>query len=242
MSSQRPPSERPPKLYGENHPEKKRLRAARERTITLLTDGFAEDVISLEGYETLVADAYACKRVEDLEAMLVEAGLAAPGAHPLAVIEPQPTNKPISVRPPSRADLMVVPPPHGKTFARAILGSTERKGRFSMPDRSRVEAYFGSVEIDLRDVDLPPGVTEIHVKAFCGSIEIVVPAHIAVDCAGNAILGSFEGTSRVPAVLDPLTPCLRVVGSAVCSSIEIRTRPPEHVIRAVERKRLGAGG
>jgi hypothetical protein len=86
---------------------------------------------------------------------------------------------------------------------------------------------LGSVVIDLRDVILPRGVTVIEVAAVLGSIEIIVPANLAVESDGSSILGSFAGIQRVPRDPDPEAPVLRVQGRAVLGSIEVHTRLPE---------------
>jgi hypothetical protein len=84
---------------------------------------------------------------------------------------------------------------------------------------------LGNIELDLRDVTFPDGVTQIHVRAVLGNIEIVVPPHLPVECEGTGILASFAALSRMPAEGTATGPVLRIVGSAVLGNVEIRTLP-----------------
>jgi hypothetical protein len=114
----------------------------------------------------------------------------------------------------------------GNVVARAIFGSVERVEASLPAQGAAAMAIFGSVELDLRHVRLPPGVTELRVQAILGSVEITVPPDLAVDMRGLPIFGSFEGLDRVP-VDRTGEPILRIVGAAVLGSVEIHTLPRE---------------
>ncbi|MEK9509091.1 DUF1707 domain-containing protein [Gemmatimonadota bacterium Y43] len=104
----------------------------------------------------------------------------------------------------------------------SIMSSVERRIHGPMPERLRVQATMGSVELDLRDAEFPPGVTEIRVKALMGSVEIDLPPHVVVDDRGRAFMGSFtvSGSGRLRAS-DADAPIVRISGHAMLASIEV---------------------
>jgi hypothetical protein len=110
---------------------------------------------------------------------------------------------------------------------RALFSNIERSDGSVMAETMKVEAIFGNVELDLRETRFAAGVTELRVKAVFGSVEIVVPADVAVEVHGSAVFGNFEGTTRTTA--DPDAPALRVVGSATFASVVVKTVPPLRV-------------
>src|ERR1019366_6841978 len=110
---------------------------------------------------------------------------------------------------------------------RALFSNIERSDGSVMAETMKVEAIFGNVELDLRETRFAAGVTELRVKAVFGSVEIVVPADVAVEVHGSAVFGNFEGTTRTTA--DPDAPALRVVGSATFASVAVKTVPPLRV-------------
>jgi len=214
-------------MEGDAHPSRVALRSARERTLEHLSEAFRKDEIGLDEFESRVDRAYGCATSEAL-AMLV-ADLSA-----RETIEPVdgPPRGEIEVR-----TVAVVPekPARGNRSV-AVLSNLERRGKWSLRNRARALAVLGNVELDLREVDLADGVTEIVVRAVLGNVEIVVPPELAVECEGGGFLGSFAVLNRTPT--DGGARTLRVVGSAVLGNVEIRTLPrsaPLHAPRLPPR-------
>jgi hypothetical protein len=228
-------------VQGDNHPDKKALIDARERVVARLTDGFARDEIGLDQFEQRVNDAYQSRTPAQLEALVADLEDASSEAKGPVVVEAELV--PATGTPANGALVPAHASAAPRVFARAILGTAERSGSFALPpENAQASAVLGSLVIDLRDVVLPPGLTEVRVRAVLGSIEVFVPADMNVECEGSGILGSFEGTSRSVAALDPDAPRLRIVGSAVLGSIEVRSRPPSRVQHRLERLGAAAGG
>jgi hypothetical protein len=116
-----------------------------------------------------------------------------PAAPPSATAPPAPSAAPVAPRPaapPSRPADALEPGEHETIYA--VFGNTTRAGPWLPPDRLRVVALFGSVTLDFRRADLPPGVTELEVWSVCGSVEIHVPADLEAELDGFALLGSVE--------------------------------------------------
>ncbi len=129
----------------------------------------------------------------------------------------------------------------------AVLGSASRRGEWEPADLTRVFAVLGNADLDFRNALLVPGVTEVEVYTLCGSARIVVPEGLEVELTGNALLGSFNQTTRVSkarrllrrtlraargdlddeeADLEPDEdpPLLRVSGLACLGSVQVVTR------------------
>jgi hypothetical protein len=217
-------------MRGDLHPSKIAVRDARRSTIERLTTAFVADELSLEEFEQRVDRAYHCRTVDDLGALTSDLSAA------VAVVDDSP--RPIV---PARSDPSLetqLEPydahrnaPGARTIA--VLGNTERRGRFQIDGEHAVLSVLGNVELDLRDVELPPGVTTLHVRAVLGNVEITVPPSLIVDCEGSGVLGSFSALNHVPEERAPEEPVLRIAGSAVLGNVEVRTLPARVAIRRV---------
>jgi hypothetical protein len=109
---------------------------------------------------------------------------------------------------------------------RVLMGSTERRGSWSVPRQMNVRTTMGSTVLDFRDARLPAGPVEVQLRTLMGSAEIIVPPGLAVETEGSAIMGTFEHVDRAPAHPDPDAPLLRIRGLAVMGSVEIKMRLP----------------
>ena len=214
-------------MQGERHPARLAVTDAREQILEQLSDAFAKDELGLEEFEARVDRAYQASTEQDLRVLVEDLSVAAaaralsPGAE-LAV--------------PSAAATSLAGRSEPAPRVLALLGNVERRGRFQVPNGYRATSVLGNIELDLRDVSLPDGVTEIYVRAVLGNIEIVVPPTLPVECEGSGILASFAELNRVPAEGSGNGPRLRIVGLAVLGNVEIRTLPrgvPLHDARAL---------
>ena len=72
-----------------------------------------------------------------------------------------------------------------------VMGSCERRGIWRLP--SRVEAFvkLGNMELDLREAELGPSTT-IDAHVMMGSLEIIVPADLALDVSIDSAFGHVE--------------------------------------------------
>ena len=127
----------------------------------------------------------------------------------------------------------------------ALFSSTTRHGEWLPPEELRVVVGFGSAKLDLTQALLAPGITEFHVTALFGSVEVLVPPELEVELGASALFGSVErrgGRGLVSGFLrdqvrrvmgaepaappdpedDP--PLLRITGHAVFGSIVVRVR------------------
>ena len=202
-------------MKGERHPARLAVTEAREQVLEQLSDAFAKDELGLDEFEARVDGAYQASTEVGLRALVKD--LSPPrgaATSELARSAPEPATALAQVgAAPRRARVL------------SVLGNVERRGRFAVPDGYRATAVLGNLELDLRDVAFPEGVTHLHVRAVLGNIEIVVPPHLPVECEGTGILASFAQLNRLPAEGSASGPVLRIIGSAVLGNVEIRTLP-----------------
>lgn len=189
------------------------LRDSRERAIARLSDAFAHDHLDLEEFERRLGIAHRTDSIAELT-VLTQDLVAAPEVAPSAEPAPGTTRALVPGRQKEQQTLA------------AIIGGTSRKGHWTPPRRLRVIAVMGGAELDFREAAFAPGVTEVHITAVMGGVQIIVPPQLAVEMEGLAIMGGFEHSERAPVQPDPDRPVLRVSGVAVWGGVHIETRLP----------------
>jgi hypothetical protein len=122
------------------------------------------------------------------------------------------------------------------------MGGVERRGSWAPARRNVVIAIMGGAELDFRELDLPPGETEVYIFTMMGGVEIIVPPELVVDASGIAIMGGFAHAS---APRDPAEnrPVLRVSGVCIMGGDDISVRrpgesPKDARLRRKEEQRL----
>ena len=210
------------------------LEDARERAVDLLTDCFARDVLTLEDFERRVSLAQAAGSMPEL-GVAIEGLVADVGAE-------SGESQVGSARRPSIATPAEV---MASDRAVAVFGETRRAGPWVPARKNTVVAVMGSVEIDLREARLAPGPTVFTILALLGSVEVLVPPGLHVQCSGSAVFGSFEQRDPGHAPATPGHPVIRLDGVSVGGSVEIETRlageskRDARRRRRMERRRLG---
>jgi signal transduction histidine kinase len=64
---------------------------------------------------------------------------------------------------------------------KAFMGAVERRGNWTVPSRLDVRAFWGHVELDLREAVMEEGTTTFDVSCTMGNVEIIVPPELRVD-------------------------------------------------------------
>lgn len=226
-------------MHGDEHPTLVQLRNARERVLEALSKSFRRDEIGLDEFEARVDRAFAARSSDELAALVCDLSSdnALARSPPVDALVTSGASAHGLV--PAKTALAVRNAPKARGTV-ALFSSIERSGRLSIENGSRVVAIFGNVELDLRAVDFPEGVTELFVRAVFGNVEITVPPTLAIESQGGGFFGSFSAKSRVPPGGVTSGPILRIIGSAVLGNVEIHTRPrgePE----SAQPKLLGPG-
>jgi hypothetical protein len=192
------------------------LRDRRESTIAALCEHFAADRLDITEFENRLDEAHRARTSAALDALLQD--LPAPRSR----MEP------------------AAPDPGGELARRgrelgaavrdsrtliAFMSGVERRGHWTPARKNVVVAVMGGAELDFREVDMPPGETEVLLFCMMGGAEIIVPPDLAVESSGIAIMGGFEhgsGPKRPPAD----APVLRLSGVCFMGGVEISVREP----------------
>ena len=100
------------------------------------------------------------------------------------------------------------------------FGSIERTGAWEVPSVVRIKQRMGSVQLDFTGATLESAETLLDIDMIGGSIELTVPAGMAVDADLQKILASYQDhrTESGSATSGQLT--LR--GRAIWGSVEVR--------------------
>ena len=123
-----------------------------------------------------------------------------------------------------------------------ICSGTQRQGTWRVPKKLRVVTVMGGTDLDFREAEFGPGVTEVKVTIVMGGIAIIVPPHLQVECDGGGILGLFEGMERSAGKRDSGAPLLRITGVAVMGALEISTRLPGEMMKVDASASVGQIG
>jgi hypothetical protein len=198
------------------------VRDARDRAVAQLTQAFSDDLIGIEELESRMSQAHGAASVSEVERAVCDLVYDVPST--------------------ALAPLRSAHADHALRRERlgAVFGGIERGGRWVVPRRLQVIAVFGGVALDLREAVFLPGVTEIHVVAAFGGVQVIVPPSLAVDVSGTAVLGGFAHLGRAPVPFQPGRPLLRVHGRATLGGVAVETRlPGESETDAHRRRRYG---
>ena len=211
-------------MVGQDKPALVALGARREMVIDALSTHFANDALDMDEFEQRVDLAHRATSVAKLDELLTDLEPAA---------DEEPSEAPqVAIATRDRMAKRVL----------SILGGIQRKGTWRVPKQLRVVAVMGGVDLDFREAEFGPGVTEVKVTSVMGGIAVIVPPHLQVECDGLAILGVFEGMDRSTGERDPDAPLLRITGVAVMGALEISTRLPGETMKVDASATVGQIG
>src|SRR5690348_4795944 len=181
------------------------IEQVRERVIEALSEHFARDNLSLDELETRMARVYSATTPQEVDSLLDGLPALPQGAPLPAVSEPNST--------PKLRERLV-----------AIMSGIVRRGLWRIPRRLRVVAIMGGVELDLREAELPPGVTEIRAFVFMGGLAVRVPPGVRLETDGVAFMGGFEDKLLDAGAAGRDAPIVRVTGIAIMGGVEAQVQ------------------
>lgn len=182
------------------------IQQVRERVVEQLSEHFARDHLTLDDLEARMARVYAATTPAEVDALVEDLPALAMGA-------------PVTVTPDGYA-----PTPKLKERLIAVMSGISRRGLWKIPRRLRVVAVMGGVELDLRQAELPPGVTEIHAFVFMGGLQVRVPPGVRLETEGFAFMGGFEDRVHEPGVARADAPVVRVTGVAIMGGVDAQVQ------------------
>ena len=199
-----------------NNPLSVRLsRDEREKAIDVLSESFARDEIDVEEFEKRVELVELAQNIMTLRAILAD--LPAP---------PVPAKDVVVARPTLPADQV-----SEHSVIGGIMGGGSRSGSWVPAKNNWAVGLMGGCDLDLREAQLGPGVTEIRAFAVMGGIDVVVPPDVRVECSGVGIMGGFDHKPTVISTTDTDSPVIRVTGVAFMGGVSVTVRHPGETAR-----------
>ena len=123
-----------------------------------------------------------------------------------------------------------------------MLSSTRRDADWVLPRLFRVFAFWGNVELDLTKVLLGAGTSVIEIRCIMANVEITVPPDLRVESEVDAVLGSAEVRRQIASTSASDAPLVRITGSTLLGSIEIKVVDPNAPSLLEKIRRKFAGG
>jgi hypothetical protein len=106
----------------------------------------------------------------------------------------------------------------------AVFDGVDLRSRAKAFRGGSVLAWFGGVDVDLREAELEPG-AQLSLGALFGGVAIKVPPGWRIDSRARAFAGGVD--VRAPDPEDPAAPTLTLDGLAVCGGIAVAAGPAE---------------
>ncbi|MDX8151224.1 DUF1707 domain-containing protein [Patulibacter brassicae] len=228
--SPEPDDDAAPSLPAPRDADAPALRASdleRERCAELLREATGEGRLTLEELDERLTAAFAARHRVELERLVADVLVprGPDAAHPLDA--PPSTHSPLPVRPGYGID-------HQRVWA--VMGGSERSGRWRVPRRLGMVNVMGGGTLDLTEAELSSNIVEITVVSIMGGADILIPEGVNLEVAETSVMGGNE--VHPPGVAAPAgAPTIRLRLVSIMGGNEVRRRRE----RSRERRRqLGA--
>jgi len=185
------------------------LPAQRERTVQILSECFAKNVLEMEEFERRVSLAHQARSVQELSRLIDDI----PGE---LVEAPEEL--------PERASGRRILLRGDEQPVYGIMMSRRCRGQWLKSRTVSTRALMSSLEFDFRDLELPSEIVEINVLALMSSITITVPESLPVAVEVVPILGEVKEGKRVKTGVPKGGPGIRITGFVMMSDVKVRTR------------------
>jgi hypothetical protein len=205
--------------------------AEREVAAERLRVAAGEGRLDLEELEERITAVYSAKTYADLEP--VTRDLPASGDAPVRGTVPaaRARGRWIVGRKPARRTTFV------------LMGGSENKGAWVVPQRYNAFAIMGGIVLDLREAQFEGMEATINASCLMGGIEIVVPEGLNVQVHGFGFMGGYSGTPE--GEIDPNAPTVHVRGMAMMGGVDVKRKapkPPKESKEPRDRQRRELGG
>jgi len=193
------------------------LRTRRDQVIAILSEQFSQDALEVDELERRLELAQRADSVAALDALVADLSTTS------TALVPAPT-APIGGTWPERGRVI------------AVFGGVEKGGTWTPARKVTSLTVCGGAELDFREANLGPGVTELRVYCAFGGVDVIVPPWLAVESDAVAIFGGFEEVHRAPTAPDPDRPVLRITGVALFGGVDVQTRLPGESARDAHKR------
>jgi hypothetical protein len=108
----------------------------------------------------------------------------------------------------------------------AFISHAARGGDWILPRSFRAVALMGGIDLDLTHARIGPGISRIEIKAIMGSVTVLVPPDIRVECEGDSIVASFDIDRGTPSTPPPDAPLVVITGTALLGAVHVKVVDP----------------
>jgi hypothetical protein len=185
----------------------------RERVAQILHNALSEGRITVPELEERLDTVYAAKTLPELEPPIADLpGVTISGA--LQAAQSRAVDSRIGGIPGSQTSI-------------AVMSGANRKGNWVVPPHHNSFAFWGGVELDLRQARFAERHSTIAAVAIMGGIDIIVPDDIVIDVNGIGLMGAFEtedgrGADATP---PPGAPVVKITGFAFWGAVTVIRKP-----------------
>lgn len=129
--------------------------------------------------------------------------------------------------------------PEPTTWQVALMGYSDKSGRWRVGPKLTTIAVMGGLDLDLRGAEFDRSPVMIHAFALMGGIDVYVPDSVEVQIDGFALLGGNDerGSRRAPR---PGAPVVRIKAFALMGGIEVWRVPREAATSSRRQARKAA--
>ena len=181
----------------------------REETVSLLKQAYADGRISVETLERRLKGATGATDKETLIALVAD--IPAPAG------KTQGDSGPKTEKAWNENDRI---PRDSQSFF-AVMGGSERTGRWQPARQITCLSLMGGIKLDFREADFPRNGVRINAGCIMGGLEVIIPPGINADVSGIPLMGGFENKSGSGA---PNAPTVEVRGFALMGGVEVKRR------------------
>jgi len=185
------------------------LPVQRERTIKILSECFAGNLLEMEEFERRVSLAHQAGSVQDLARLIDDI----PGDLAEAVEE---TPEPACTR------SIVLQEDEQPVYG--IMMSRRLRGQWLKCRTVNARTLLSNLEFDFRDLELPAEIVEINILDLMSSVIITVPPDLPVQLEAVPILGEVKEGRRVNTRMPKKGPGVRITGFVIMGEVKVRVR------------------
>jgi hypothetical protein len=197
---------------------------ARQKAVDALCDSFARDELEMKEFEERIELVHRVETAEQLSILLADIP-AAPlpatrkGSASKTAFHPASQSSDLAPRTTLPADQI-----SDHSLVVGVMGGGGRSGTWTPAKNNWALGVMGGCQLDFRDAQLGPGVTEVRVLAMMGGIEIVASPDVRVECSGIGIMGGFGIGNQYRPPADPNAPTIRITGLAIMGGVGVTIR------------------
>src|SRR5688572_19237392 len=185
--------------WGDQSPDIRASDGERSEVVELLRAHCGEGRIDLDEFSERVSRVYEARTIGELNEITADLPVLYAGGAPAAAGEAAPKT--------SRTRRAV-------RWTVGIMSGPKRKGRWRIEGSTNAFAFWGGVELDLRDAEFEGDEVIINATAIMGGIEIIVPEGMPLDVGGFQLMGAIDDKTA-DAPLLPGMPLVRIKGFAL---------------------------